>query len=157
MIIIREHINNHTSPLSNANYSLASVAFASINHHFPDLESQSSHVNQPDKHCTTYRPSSPLVTHIPSRHFNPASRRRPFAAAAPSLVDGGIDIDSAAAARGGGRSSAGGGAPAEPVALRTQAAAARPSLCCCAPGSSRRRPTTTTANSPSGNLPTYSR
>ena len=51
MIIIREHINNHTSPLSNANYSLASVAFASINHHFPDLESQSSHVNQPDKHC----------------------------------------------------------------------------------------------------------
>ena len=50
MIIIREHINNHTSPLANANYSLASVAFASINHHFPDLESQSSHVNQPDKH-----------------------------------------------------------------------------------------------------------
>jgi hypothetical protein len=25
---------------------------ASINHHFPDLESQSFHVNQPDKHCT---------------------------------------------------------------------------------------------------------
>ena len=55
MIIIREHINNHTSPLSNANYSLASVAFASINHHFPDLESQSSHVNQPDKHCSMHQ------------------------------------------------------------------------------------------------------
>eukprot|EP01047_Picozoa_sp_COSAG01_P005066 COSAG01_NODE_170_length_23136_cov_24.853931_19_plen_101_part_00 len=53
MIIIREHINNHTSPLSNANYSLLPLSsFASINHHFPDLESQSFHVNQPDKHCT---------------------------------------------------------------------------------------------------------
>ena len=59
MIIIREHINNHTSPLANANYSLASVAFASINHHFPDLESQSFHVNQPDKHCTEFCRSQP--------------------------------------------------------------------------------------------------
>eukprot|EP01049_Picozoa_sp_SAG25_P002655 SAG25_NODE_142_length_14075_cov_38.666070_8_plen_192_part_00 len=51
-IIIREHISNHTSPPVMPTIFATSVALhASINHHFPDLESQSFHVNQPDKHC----------------------------------------------------------------------------------------------------------
>ena len=49
----REHISNHTSPPVMPTIFATSVALhASINHHFPDLESQSFHVNQPDKHCT---------------------------------------------------------------------------------------------------------
>jgi hypothetical protein len=48
----REHISNHTSPPVMPTIFATSVALhASINHHFPDLESQSFHVNQPDKHC----------------------------------------------------------------------------------------------------------
>jgi hypothetical protein len=51
----REHISNHTSPPVMPTIFATSVALhASINHHFPDLESQSFHVNQPDKHCSGF-------------------------------------------------------------------------------------------------------
>ena len=73
-IIIREHISNHTSPPVMPTIFATSVALhASINHHFPDLESQSFHVNQPDKHCTCHhvpRPSHALPG------LSPSSRRR---------------------------------------------------------------------------------
>ena len=54
-IIIREHISNHTStPVMPTIFATSVALHASINHHFPDLESQSFHVNQPDKHCSGF-------------------------------------------------------------------------------------------------------